>query len=110
MLEIRIASSSISLLLNQLMQQMARKRTPCVVGAPRTYHHHTNIASACHALHISFPPHLFQPPYASSRSRLLFLLLLALRIVQAHTSVYVCAQKDALPRSRASPPASECNN
>jgi len=41
-----------------------------------------------------------QPPHSSSRSCLLFLLLLALHIVLAHTSVYVCAQYNALtPRT-----------
>lgn len=44
--------------------------------------------------------------HSSSRSCLLLLLLLALHIVQAHISVYVCAQYNALtPR-----PLDECNN
>lgn len=87
---------------------MASKRTPCVVGTPRIYHYSTNVASTCHTrvAHFVTLAHLLQPSYSSSRCRLLFLLLLALHIVQAHTSVYVCAQYDALtPR-----PLDERNN
>lgn len=69
----------------------------CIIGAPRIYHYSTNVASTCHhALHISSSSHNLQPPHSSSRSRPLFLLLLAPYIVQAHTSVYVCAQYNAL--------------
>lgn len=86
---------------------MASKRTPCVVGAPWIYHYSTNVASTCHTrvAHFVSLTHLLQLPYSSSRCRL-FLLLLALHIVQAHISVYVCAQYDALtPR-----PLDERNN
>ncbi|KAF8492019.1 hypothetical protein F5888DRAFT_944333 [Russula emetica] len=61
--------------------------------------HKRRVNFVTHALHISFPSHLLQPPHSSSRSHLLFILLLA-PIVQAHTSVHVCSQYNERPTAR----------
>jgi hypothetical protein len=103
MLDIRITSSPISLLMpRNKWQENARRVLWVLLGYITTPQRRVNLSRIAHFVSLAS----FAPPHSSSRSRLLLLLLLAPHIVQAHTSVYVCAQYNALtPR-----PLDECNN